>query len=74
MIPLNIVILYIPGHWELMLIVLAILVLFGGRKIPEMMKGIGTGIKEFKKGVREDEEGEKKEIQDDSAKKDQKTE
>ena len=46
---------YIPGHMEIVLVVVAILVLFGGRKIPEMMKGIGTGIKEFKKGVREDE-------------------
>ncbi|MCB2212221.1 twin-arginine translocase TatA/TatE family subunit [bacterium] len=57
---------YIPGHWEIMIVVFAILVLFGGRKIPEMMKGIGTGIKEFKKGVRDDEP--EKEISDDSAK------
>jgi sec-independent protein translocase protein TatA len=57
---------YIPGHWELIIVVIAILVLFGGRKIPEMMKGIGTGIKEFKKGVREDEP--EKEIPDDSNK------
>ncbi|MBS1261963.1 MAG: Sec-independent protein translocase protein TatA [Calditrichaeota bacterium] len=55
--------LYIPGHWELVLVVIALLILFGGRKIPEMMKGIGTGIKEFKKGVRDDD-GEKKSIAD----------
>lgn len=51
---------YIPGHWELLLVVVAIIVLFGGRKIPEMMKGLGTGIKEFKKGIRDEEEGEEK--------------
>lgn len=48
--------LYMLGHWEIILIVLAVLVFFGGRKIPEMMKGLGTGIKEFKKGIREDEQ------------------
>ncbi len=47
--------LYIPGHWEIVLIVVAVLVLFGGKKIPEMMRGLGTGIKEFKQGIREDE-------------------
>jgi sec-independent protein translocase protein TatA len=47
--------LYIPGHWEIVLVVVAVLVLFGGKKIPEMMRGLGTGIKEFKQGIREDE-------------------
>ncbi|GBE29410.1 sec-independent protein translocase protein TatA [bacterium BMS3Bbin04] len=46
---------YIPGHWEIIVVVFAIVLLFGGRKIPEMMKGIGTGIREFKKGVRDDD-------------------
>lgn len=41
------------GHWEIILIVLAVLLLFGGRKIPELMRGLGSGVKEFKKGVRE---------------------
>ena len=51
------------GHWEIILIVLAVLLLFGGRKIPELMRGLGSGVKEFKKGVREDDpEDEKKEI------------
>lgn len=58
--------LYIPGQWEIILVVLGVLVLFGGKKIPEMMKGIGTGIKEFKKGIREDEP--KKSIQEDGEK------
>ena len=36
-----------PGGWEWIIIVLAVLVLFGGRKIPEFMRGIGKGIREF---------------------------
>jgi sec-independent protein translocase protein TatA len=36
------------GAPEIILIILAILLLFGGKKIPEMMKGLGKGIKEFK--------------------------
>ena len=38
---------------------LAILLLFGGRKIPELMKGFGSGIKEFKKGLKEEDQEEK---------------
>jgi sec-independent protein translocase protein TatA len=37
-----------PGGTEWVLIVLAVLVLFGGRKIPEFMRGLGRGIREFK--------------------------
>jgi sec-independent protein translocase protein TatA len=36
-----------PGGWEWIIIVVAVLVLFGGRKIPEFMRGIGKGIREF---------------------------
>jgi len=43
----------IPGGWEWIIIVLAILLLFGGRKIPELMKGLGQGMKEFKKARNE---------------------
>ena len=43
------------GGMEILLIVLALLLLFGGRKIPELMKGLGTGIKEFKKATKEEE-------------------
>jgi len=39
-----------PFHW--MIVALVILVLFGGRKIPEVMKGLGQGIREFKEGMR----------------------
>lgn len=48
----------ILGGQEIILIVLAILILFGGRKIPELMKGLGKGIKEFKKATSESEVGE----------------
>ncbi len=41
------------GTPEIVLIVLAIVLLFGGRKIPELMRGIGKGIKEFKEGINE---------------------
>jgi len=45
------------GHWEILAIVVAVLLIFGGRKIPELMKGVGSGMREFKKGLRgEDEE------------------
>ena len=48
------------GTWEIVLIVLVILLLFGGRKIPELMKGLGKGVKSFKEGMNEVE----KEIKD----------
>lgn len=47
-----------------MIIVLAILILFGGKKIPELMRGLGKGIGEFKKGMHEGEEGDKDEKKD----------
>jgi sec-independent protein translocase protein TatA len=36
------------GPWQIVLIVVVVLLLFGGRKIPELMKGLGKGMKEFK--------------------------
>lgn len=39
------------GTWEIIVIVLAILLLFGGKKIPELMHGIGKGVKSFKDGM-----------------------
>jgi len=50
----------IPGPLSMALIAGAVILLFGGRKIPELMKGIGGGIKEFKKAT-EDDDKEKKE-------------
>jgi sec-independent protein translocase protein TatA len=41
------------GGWELMLILLAILLLFGAKKIPELARGLGRGIREFKDATRE---------------------
>lgn len=37
------------GHWEWIVIILVVVLLFGGKKIPELMKGLGKGMKEFKK-------------------------
>jgi len=42
--------------WHIILLVAAILLMFGGQKIPELMGGIGKGMKEFKKAVKEDDE------------------
>ena len=44
------------GPWQIVLIVLVVLLLFGGKKIPELMKGLGKGINEFKKGKNESED------------------
>ncbi|NOX46297.1 MAG: twin-arginine translocase TatA/TatE family subunit [Chlorobi bacterium] len=44
------------GPWQIGLIVLVVLLLFGGKKIPEMMKGMGKGIREFKDGLNPDEQ------------------
>ncbi|WP_415372599.1 twin-arginine translocase TatA/TatE family subunit [Patiriisocius sp. Uisw_047] len=55
--------LFIPlaiGPWQIALIVLAVLLLFGGKKIPELMRGLGSGIKEFKDASKEEEEEDKK--------------
>ena len=47
-------ILAIPNGWSIALIVLAVLLLFGGKKIPELMKGLGRGMKEFKDAKKDD--------------------
>ena len=44
------------GWPELVLIAIVILLLFGGRRIPEIMRSLGSGLKEFKKGMRDGEE------------------
>ena len=48
------------GPWQWVIIGLAILLLFGGKKIPELMKGLGGGIKEFKKATKDDDASPKK--------------
>lgn len=45
------------GAPEIIFIVLIVLLLFGGKKIPELMKGLGKGVKSFKQGMNEMEEG-----------------
>ena len=48
-----------PGVWEIVLILVVILVLFGGKKLPELARGMGKGLREFKKelsGVKDDVE------------------
>jgi sec-independent protein translocase protein TatA len=44
------------GPWQIVLIVLVVLLLFGGKKIPELMKGLGKGMKEFKDATKGEEE------------------
>ena len=44
------------GFWEITLIVLVVILLFGGKKIPELMKGLGKGVKSFKEGMKDVEE------------------
>ena len=48
------------GSQEIIIIAVIILLLFGGRKIPELMRGLGSGIKEFKQASKEDNSIEKK--------------
>ncbi len=45
------------GAPQIILIVVIVLLLFGGRKIPELMRGLGSGIKEFKDASKDDEKG-----------------
>ena len=59
------------GMWEIVLIVLVILLLFGGKKIPELMKGLGKGVKSFKQGMNEVEK-EIKELDEEDSKKEDK--
>ena len=41
------------GPWEIVLIILAIILIFGGKKIPELARGLGKGLRDFKKTTRE---------------------
>lgn len=69
---LNTLLLGMPGGWEWAIVVLGIILLFGGKKIPELARGLGKGIREFKDATKEVKneikEGEK------SVKNDQKSE
>lgn len=55
--------LFVMGVWQWVVIVAVVLLLFGGKKIPELMRGLGSGIKEFKDASKEDSsEDDKKSI------------
>ena len=45
-----------PGPTQIILILLVVLLLFGGRKIPELMRGLGQGMKEFKDATKDDKD------------------
>ena len=59
------------GTWEIVAIVAVIVLLFGGKKIPELMRGIGKGVKSFKQGMNEVEK-EIKDVDDDYNKEEKK--
>jgi len=74
---MNILYLQLAGFFgtpEIILIVLAIILLFGGKKIPELMRGLGKGVKEFKEGVTDDQKNsaEEKKDSENDGKEDQK--
>jgi sec-independent protein translocase protein TatA len=50
---MNIMIAGFLGGWEWLIVILAVLLLFGAKRIPELAKGLGSGIKEFKKAAKE---------------------
>ena len=52
---MNLHVLLFIGTQEILIIAVIILLLFGGRKIPELMRGLGSGIKEFKQAAKEEE-------------------
>ena len=53
------ILLGIIGPWQIILIVLVVLLMFGGKKIPELMKGLGKGMKEFKEATKDFKEDNK---------------
>jgi sec-independent protein translocase protein TatA len=52
---MNTVFLGMVGPNQMIIVLVVVLLLFGGRKIPELMRGLGRGVKEFKDGVADDE-------------------
>lgn len=48
------------GPHEIIIVLIIVLLLFGGRKIPELMKGLGKGMKEFKNATKDEESEDKK--------------
>ena len=52
------------GPWQIVLIIAIVLLLFGGKKIPELMKGLGKGMKDFKEAIKEEETPKKDQTED----------
>ena len=52
------------GPWSIVLIAVVILLIFGGKKIPELMRGLGGGIKEFKDATKEDSDKSNKKVEE----------
>lgn len=50
---INMITLWALGTGEIVLIALVVLLIFGGKKIPELMRGLGKGVSQFKKGIKE---------------------
>ena len=63
---INSILLGIVGPWQIIIILVVVLLLFGGKKIPELMRGLGKGMKEFKDANKDDDkkdkEGEEKKL------------
>jgi sec-independent protein translocase protein TatA len=54
------------GLTEILVILAVVLLLFGGKKIPELMKGLGSGIKELKNAAKDDQPADKKETKEET--------
>ncbi len=63
------IILGMIGPWQVVIIIVLILFLFGGKKIPELMRGLGQGMKEFKKATKENDENEEEKEKEETQKK-----
>jgi len=51
------------SHWHIIVVVLVIVLLFGGKRIPQLMKGLGEGMKEFKNATKQNNDSDEKEIE-----------
>ena len=58
---MNTILLGIMGPPQIIIILVVVLLLFGGKKIPELMRGLGKGVKEFKDATKNEEESDTKE-------------
>ena len=66
---INTILLFALGTGEIILLALVVLLIFGGKKIPELMRGIGKGVSQFKKGMKDlDEEIKAEDTDEDKAK------